>query len=188
MVHACSMPTRVAVRLERSDAEETPSPHISLCPAIVCRQREVKRAVLSRAANLWPYLPVKSIEVSESRAECAGGELEGLPLACCPPGPSWGVPACLFTLHLFCFGAPVLRLLSQTHSRMGATIPTYVLIQVSHDIRGADVRYEVQRGGLHSVTRCARRCRLVESAQERAQQMDTKTMAHTHKMCTPPVP
>lgn len=148
MVLACSMPTRVAVRLERNNAEETPSPLIrwSLCPAFVCRQREVKRAVLSRAANLWPYLPVKSIEASESRAECAGGELEGLPLACCPPGPSWGVPACLFTLHLFCFGAPVLRLLSQTHSRMGATIPKYVLIQVSHDIRGAIYAMKCNKG------------------------------------------
>lgn len=48
-------------------------------------------AVLSRAANLWPYLPVKSIQVSESRAECAGGQLEGStsgPLP--PPGPLLG--------------------------------------------------------------------------------------------------
>lgn len=119
--------------------------HLSSDGACV-RQREVKRAILSRAANLWPYLLVKSIEVSESRAECAGGELEGLPLACCPPTPSWGVPACLFTLHLFCFSAPVVRLLSQTHSRMGATIAKYVGIQVSHDIRGAIYAMKCNKG------------------------------------------
>lgn len=48
-------------------------------------------AVLSRAANLWPYLPVKSIQVSESRAECAGGQLEGSTSGPLPPqGLSWG--------------------------------------------------------------------------------------------------
>jgi len=77
------------------------------CPVFVCKQKEVKRAVLSRGANLWSNLLDKSIVVSESRAECAGRELEGLPLACCPPASSWGVPACLFTLHLFCFGASI---------------------------------------------------------------------------------
>lgn len=47
--------------------------------------------VLSRAANLWPYLPVKSIQVSESRAECAGGQLEGSTSGPPPPqGLSWG--------------------------------------------------------------------------------------------------
>lgn len=62
------------------------------CPAFVCRQREVEAAaVLSRAANLWPYLPVKSIQVSESRAECAGGQLEGPTSGPLPPqGLSWG--------------------------------------------------------------------------------------------------
>lgn len=89
-----------------------------------CRQREVKRAVLSRAANLWPYLLDKSIEVSESRVECAVGELEGLTPGLLPPGPSWGVPACLFTLHLFCFSAPILQLLSHTH--------IYTWVQQSH--------------------------------------------------------
>lgn len=66
-------------------------------------------AVLSRAANLWPYLPVKSIQVSESRAECAGGQLEGSTSGPPPPqGLSWGgAPACLFTLHLFRSAAPV---------------------------------------------------------------------------------
>lgn len=47
---------------------------------------EVKRAVLSRAANLWSYLLNKSIEVSESRAECAGGEAAGATPGPLPPG------------------------------------------------------------------------------------------------------
>lgn len=74
MVHTCFVPGREAIGrassvARKSNAKETTSPDIkwSLCPVFVCRQREVKRAVLSRAANLWPYLPDKSIEVSESR-------------------------------------------------------------------------------------------------------------------------
>ena len=72
----------------KSNANETTSSDIKLglCSSFVCRQREVKRAVLSRAANLWPYLLDKSIEVSESIAECAGGATPG-PL---PPGPPPG--------------------------------------------------------------------------------------------------
>ena len=72
----------------KSDANETTSSDVKLglCSAFVCRQREVKRALLSRAANLWPYLLDKSIEVSESIAECAGGATPG-PL---PPGPPPG--------------------------------------------------------------------------------------------------
>lgn len=122
MVHTCFVPGREALGrassgARKSNARETTSPDItqSLCPAFVCRQMEVKRAVLSRAANLWPYLLDKSIEVSESTAECAGGELEGLTQALLPPGPSWGVPACLFALHLFCLSAPIL-LLAHTHT------------------------------------------------------------------------
>lgn len=65
--------------------------------SLFLRGKKVKRAVLSRAANLRFYLLDKSIAVSESRAECAGRELEGLSLASCPPGPSWGA-TCLF-LH-----------------------------------------------------------------------------------------
>lgn len=91
--------------------EMSPDIKLNHCPVFVCREKEVKRAVLSRASNLWSYLLDKSIEASESRAECAGRVLEGLSLACCPPGPSWGVPACLFTIHLFRFSAPILLLL-----------------------------------------------------------------------------
>lgn len=125
MAPTCFVPGREAIGransvVRKSNSEETTSPDIkwSLRPAFVCRQREVKRAVLSRAANLWPYLLDKSIEVSESRAECAGGELEGLPLALLPPGPSWGVPACLLALHLFCLSAPILQLLTHTHTHI----------------------------------------------------------------------
>lgn len=130
---------RVCWVARKSNSKET-SPDIkwSLCPAFVCRQKEVKRAVLSRAANLWSYLLDKSIAVSESRAECAGGELEGLPLARCPPGPSWGVPACLFTLHLFCLSAPILQLLSlslpthkHSHTHTHATRATYTWHRVT---------------------------------------------------------
>lgn len=127
MVHACSMPTRVAVRLERSNAEETPSPLIrwSLCPAFVCRQREVKRAVLSRAANLWPYLPVKSIEVSESRAECAGGGAGGATPGLLPPGPLLG-GTCL-SLHppsllLRCSRPPTTKSNTLSHGRNNSKV------------------------------------------------------------------
>lgn len=51
----------------------------------------VGAAVLSGAANLWPYLPVKSIQVSESRAECAGGQLEGSTSGPPPPPGPLGV-------------------------------------------------------------------------------------------------
>lgn len=94
-----------------------------LCPAFVCRQSRAKRDVLSSTTNLWPNLLAKSIKVSESRAECAVGVLEGLPL-----GPSWGLPACLFTLHLFSSTASILQLLFHTHLHMGAAI-THTKIQ-----------------------------------------------------------
>ncbi len=97
MVHTWFVPGMEAIGrassvARKSNAKETTSPDIkwSLCPAFVCRQREVKRAVLSRAANLWPYLLDKSIEVSESRVCWGGGELEGLPLARCPRAPPGG--------------------------------------------------------------------------------------------------
>lgn len=80
-----------------------PTKQHHLCPAFVCRQSRAKKDVLSSTTNLWPYLLDKSIKVSESRAECAVGVLEGLPL-----GPSWGLPACLFTLHLFGSTASIL--------------------------------------------------------------------------------
>lgn len=118
-----------------------------------CRQREVKRAVLSRAANLWPYLLDKSIEVSESRVECAVGELEGLPLACCPRAPPGGyLPVSSPSIY----SASVLP--SSNYSvihtfTLGCNNPTCTPVQASHDIWRRHLRYEVQQGDRQSLTR-----------------------------------
>lgn len=139
MVHTCFMAGSeklfgMSGVARKSTTAKSPDIKWKWCPAFVCRQREVKRAVLSRAANLWSYLQDKSIAVSESRAAYAGREPEGLPLACCPPGPSWGVPACLFTLHLFCFSARILQLLAHIQ-RQACNKPTYPLKQASYTIK-----------------------------------------------------
>lgn len=151
MPHTCGV---VTVGLVESGAWEVgwrpPIKWSLCCPAFVCRQREVKgAAVLSRAANLWPYLPVKSIQVSESRAECAGGQLEGSTSGPLPPqGLSWGGTCLsLHTPSLPLGRSRSFRLLSPARARRlgpprSARVPP---IQVSHGI-GA--------GAIHSLTCC----------------------------------
>lgn len=114
MAYTCFMPWLSSVGRKKKSKGTSANIKWNQSPGFVCSQREVKRAILSRAANLWSYLVDKSIAVSESKPECAVRELEGLPLAWCPQGPSRGVPACLFTLHLFRISAHTLWLLDHT--------------------------------------------------------------------------
>lgn len=90
MAYTCFMPWLSSVGRKKKSKGTSANIKWNQSPGFVCSQREVKRAILSRAANLWSYLVDKSIAVSESKPECAVRELEGLPLAWCPQGPSRG--------------------------------------------------------------------------------------------------
>lgn len=66
------------------------------------------------------------------------------------PGPLMGLPDYLFTLRSFCFSAPIIQLLTLTHSHMGATIPH--ILQCKHPLTSRGIIYVMKcNRGMRSI-------------------------------------
>lgn len=143
MVCTCAVPWWKTIDVPRKQHQL--SSNEASVQLLFCRQRKVKRAAFSRAANLWPYLLDKSIEMSESRPKRAVGELEGLPLACCPRAPHGGYLT-VSSPSIPSASARPLSDYSLLHTHTWVQQSHIYSMQASSDISWRHLCDEVQRG------------------------------------------